>query len=236
MEVDDVVNNGYDGTFVLEVKEGLCNRLRALFSYYKYCELNNKKLIVIWKPDIHCHGSYKKYFKSIKGITVLGNNNAKYKINSKTCGYHPHFNPENNNYLNLYEKFDILDSIRVKVVKILSIYKYNFIAVHIRRTDHITLAKKNNRYTDDNQFIRFINENKNYNLYIATDCEKTQNKFYKLYKDRIKHINIIKQNNNHRQTTIENALIDLYLCKNATKFKGSDYSSFSEFIKQLRNR
>ena len=32
----------------------------------------------------------------------------------------------------------------------------NYISVHIRRTDHISLAKKNNKYTTDQDFITFL--------------------------------------------------------------------------------
>ena len=58
-------------TFVLETKAGLCNRLRAVFSYYKSLENTNTKMIVIWKPDIHCPGYFLDYFKPVPGITFL---------------------------------------------------------------------------------------------------------------------------------------------------------------------
>jgi len=56
-----------------------------------------------------------------------------------------------------------------------------YIAVHIRRTDHSKLAKKNNSFTNDKQFMTFINNNKGLYLYLATDNRKTQNIFYKKY-------------------------------------------------------
>lgn len=236
LEEQDIEKKINKNVFILQVSAGLCNRLRAMFSYYQYCKSVNQKLVVIWIPDIQCPGNYKNYFKKINDIIVLDNNNAKHIINCKTCGYHPNYNIKNNPILNLYKDLDIIEPIRKKVKHILSLYRYNLIAVHIRRTDHIGLAKKNNRFTDDNQFVSFINHYNNYNLYIATDCKDTQKKFYKLYKNRIKYIKFIDNNNNHRKTSIEDALIDIYVCKNAHIFKGSDYSSFSSFIEQLRTK
>ena len=56
----------------------------------------------------------------------------------------------------------------------------NYISAHIRRTDHINLAKKHNCYTDDDEFINFLDKS-NKNIYIATDNETTYNKFKQKY-------------------------------------------------------
>ncbi len=106
-----------------------------------------------------------------------------------------------------------------------------YISVHIRRTDHILLAKEYNRFTTDEDFINFINQNDNYNLYLATDNFETQQKFYELFKKKIKFINFINKNNNNlRKTSLNYAVIDLYMCIYSYKFMGSGFSSFTDYI------
>ena len=38
----------------------------------------------------------------------------------------------------------------------ISILNGNYIAVHIRRTDHVRLAQQNGKYTTDDEFYKFI--------------------------------------------------------------------------------
>jgi len=111
----------------------------------------------------------------------------------------------------------------------------NYISVHIRRTDHIQLAKYNNRYTDDEEFINFLDKSdNNKNIYIATDNKITYNKFKKKYQNRIK-IDYHKTNNNSlRKTSLQDAIIDIYICVYSDDFMGSGWSSFSRVIKSLR--
>ena len=138
-----------------------------------------------------------------------------------------------------------MKSIIINKCKILN---NNYISVHIRRTDHIFIAKKNNCYTDDVDFFTFIDKetetkrdteketnSKTTNLYIATDNKDTFNIFKNKYKDLIK---IEYHNTNeyaHRHTTLQDAIIDLYMCVYSKKFKGSGWSSFTDTIFQLRD-
>ena len=52
----------------IKVTGGLCNRLRALFSYYKKSCADKTTLFVIWVPDKFCNGYFLDYFKSIKNV------------------------------------------------------------------------------------------------------------------------------------------------------------------------
>ena len=56
------------------------------------------------------------------------------------------------------------------------------------------------------------------NLYIATDNRTTQQLFFNKYKDRIKVIKLITNNNKARQTSLKTAIIDLYMCAHSSKF------------------
>lgn len=88
--------------------------------------------------------------------------------------------------------------------------------------------------TKDEEYIDFLNKNKDYNIYIATDNIHTQNKFLKLYPKRIKYIKKISDSKSQRKTNLEDALTDIFICSFSNKFKGTYYSSFSEFIELMR--
>jgi hypothetical protein len=96
------------------------------------------------------------------------------------------------------------------------------------------MAKIVNAYTDDQEFISFMNQYKDLHIYLATDNLGTQTAFYDMYKDRIKSIEFIKPSNNLRQTDLKQAVKDLFLCIKANEFKGSGYSSFTELIIAIR--
>ena len=49
------------------------------------------------------------------------------------------------------------------------------------------------------------------------------------------HNQVTNQLNHFRQTTLEDSIIDLYMCVYAAKFKGSGWSSYSEMIDVLRS-
>ena len=109
-----------------------------------------------------------------------------------------------------------------------------YYSIHIRRTDHIDLAKSRNKFTTDKEFHTFINKNKNKNFYIATDDPKTYNAFKNRHKKNIKFKYHETNDSEFRKTSMRDAIIDIYMCVYADKFIGSGYSSFSNLIKSLR--
>lgn len=218
---------------VVKPKGGLCNYLRTIFSYYKKAQKKKEKLVVIWKIRPQCPGFFLEYFKPIKGIIFYKSNHRNLKIDYSGRYTLPRFNP---NKMNLYRSLKINNNIQKIVKNNRNLLKNNYIAVHIRRTDHIKLAKRNKKYTSNHDFFKFIEKNKNKNLYIATDNEQTQRLFYNRYKNRVKILNKINDNNNRRQTSLKIAIIDLYTCVYANNFLGSGFSSFSKTIYNLRRQ
>ena len=59
---------------------------------------------------------------------------------------------------------------------------------------------------------------------------ETQKKFQKLYKDRLVVYENIIDKDDLRKTNIEHSIIDLFICGCSKKFKGSYYSSYTNFI------
>ena len=134
----------------------------------------------------------------------------------------------------------IVDIIKNKIEEMISNSRddKSYMAVHIRRTDHISYALQYGHFTTDQEFIDFIKNNNDVysSLYIATDNVETHNKFNEMFHDKY-HINkfIDFDKDVCRQTSLLDSIIDIYMCINADVFKGSVLSSFSELIDHMRH-
>jgi hypothetical protein len=214
--------------FIVKPDGGLCNYLRVIFSYLKYCKRENKTLGVIWEITRDCPGFFLDYFEPLDGVVFFKDSRLRADIYGNR--WHQDYDPYE---MFIYDGLKLLPKIQEKIKATTSKLE-NYIAVHIRRTDHVTLAKAEEHYTDDNEFINFVNQYPEFNIYIATDNRETQDQFYALYKDRIKVIDFIRPSLKLRQTTLEEAILDMFICIGASHFKGSGWSSFSATIEQYR--
>jgi len=237
---------------IIKMRSGLCNRLRYIIPYMSLINESNNvksKIIIIWSSDEHCNGFYLDYFQPIDNVTFVTNQEVIQDfINMNNNNINFITNTVDKKILNFNEKLNIFDKQFFKLNDI--IYKEikdiikkkllnKYIAVHIRRTDldnHLKVKKIYDKRTKNKDFIKFIDNNKKYNLFIATDNIETQKLLMNKYEDRIKYIKIIYHDKNiRRQTELKDAVIDLFLCICSNKFKGTFYSSFSDFIKRVRN-
>ena len=219
--------------YVIKPSGGLCNYLRVIFSYYQYAQKINKKLVVIWTVTRFCNGFFLDYFEPVENIEFIkyGKNFhadiKKYKISYCGPTWHKDY-PPNEYYI--YDKLILLPSMQKIINERINILNNNYISVHVRHTD---LNNNNN----DDEYYSFINNELNdvsTNLYIASDNKNSYNKFKNDFKDRIK-FNYHHKINGLRQTSLKDAIIDLYMCINSNKFKGTYFSSFSDFIIHVRN-
>jgi hypothetical protein len=209
---------------------GLGNKLRVVFSYWEYAKPNNKKLTVIWKEDQACPGFFLDYFEPVDGITFLTYNSENLKLDYYGSEWHPDFNPyEKFIYSDLKLQSILQDRVNEKV-KILE----HFIAIQVRRTDHEKLAKKYNSFTTDEDFCKFIDDNPKGNLFITADNKKSFDFFREKYPDRVKLKYPKNDPTKLRHTSLEDSIIDMFICTHATAFKKSDWSSFGGTILQLR--
>jgi len=208
---------------------GMCNRLRFLFSYRKLAKKNNKQLIVIWEKTDDCPGFFLDYFEPLDGVIFKKKDKGKFEIDYVGFTIHNSYPPN-------YKKLKLLPFMQDIIQKKIRLLNKNYIACHIRRTDHIELAKQSSYYTNDNDFLHFIQKelqepNTEQNVYIATDTKETYDKFNDFNKIKIPYHEVI---NGLRQTSLQDSIIDLYMCVYANKFMGSHYSSFSYLIEDLR--
>jgi hypothetical protein len=210
---------------------GLCNRLRCMFSYLKKARTENKKLTVIWDPCIACNGYFQDIFQPIPDVTMLKKNSG-CEVNYSGIYVHPEHNLSNIDLKDL----QLLPHIKEKVHQICSKIK-PYIAIHVRRTDHVKYINKikGDQPTSDQHFFDFIDLHPQYNVYLATDNSSTQKMFAKRYPGRIFWNIGIQNSKKCRQTSLVDAAIDIFVCKDAAFFRGSNYSSFSGIIAILGN-
>jgi hypothetical protein len=175
-----------------------------------------------------CPGYFLDYFEPIPHVSFKKQIDKDVKIDYKGYSVMKNFQPK-------YDKLKLKSYIKKIIFDKVDILNKNYISVHIRRTDHIKLAKKNNRYTTDDEFIDFLDKSdNNKNIYIASDNEITYNKFKKKYQNRIKFDYHKTNKSAIRQTSLQDAIIDIYMCVYSDDFMGSGWSSFSDLIKMLR--
>lgn len=237
---------------IINSRCGLCNRLRFMLQFFKILKekkiIHKKSIYVIWPIDEMCNGFYLDYFQNIKDNIIFLKNEKDLEnyIRAKKLKKIKKINDINykfilskdKNYLQ-YKFFKINRKLYDKIKNIIKKMNNRYISVHVRRTDldkHLLGYRKelNHKRTSDEEFFKFVRKYKDYSLYIATDNYETQELFIKKFKKKIKYIKIIKNVKDRRKTNLEDAIIDLFVCSCGHKFKGTFFSSFSDFIKLIR--
>ena len=208
---------------IVEPTGGLCNRLRVVFSYIGLSAKESKVLEVVWRKNRDCDGFFLDFFEDVPGAVFVDSPSG--DIFYKGC--YPLGVPD---YGNLRLRPTMEKRVRERIDSIGGKY----LAAHIRRTDHVELAKSKGLFTGDEVFADFFEKNEG-KIFIATDNPETQAKFKNIYKDRLFIFSHIEESADHRMTSLEDAVLDIYTCANSSEFIGTRYSSFSDFIKILRS-
>lgn len=220
-------------TLVIMPEGGLCNMLRVVFSWYAKAKKERRELIVCWAISDACPGFFLDYFEPIHGIIFIKGYNSSVKYDYQGCSVLEEFNHPSI-YIPLIPKQNIQARIKSNIAN-LSSSGASFVAIHARRTDHIKDAIANNKFTSDATLFEFLDKQlPSVNIYLATDNLGTQELFKARYGARIKVNKWIIPRRALRQTTLEDAIIDIYTCVAANFFLGSGWSSFSDLINNLR--
>ena len=219
---------------VIKPVGGLSNYLRVVLSWYSYARSINSKLVVIWRVTSACNGFFLDFFKPVKHIVFLPKNIYKYKIDYTGYGDNITHGPVPNIKYNRILKLRY--TIKKSILKRRTKLKHNYNSVHIRRTDLCKWAKKRNAVlTPDDDFNRFIDDNIDKYVYIATDSVTKYKQFQKKYKKNIKFKYHTNNPNKLRKTSLRDAIIDIYMCVYSDKFMGTNASSFSQLIQSIRD-
>lgn len=218
-EYENYVNEPY---ITIYASMGLSNKLEVIFSYLSKAKKEGKKLRIIWLKEDHCPDDFNNLFEPIPDVEVIYSDEKHdystfLRLNSdfETEKLVKYLKPKQ------YIQKDI-DTMMAKLQE----DNKDYISCHIRRTDGLEPSP-------DSDFINFINKHpKNLKIYIATDCRDTQEKYIKMYKDRIVYKRIPK-NNNFRQTPLTDAVVDMFVAAGAKYFKRS-YGTYSNMIINIR--
>lgn len=205
---------------------GLCNCLRVLLSWKQKAESEGRKLNVYWTITVACNGRFSKYFEPLSNVQIFEWEPSP----DRTIDY---------NGFNACGPFDAKSlQLQPRLQQQVDAFKLQlgeYDAIHVRRTDLTPAAVRDGNYIDDSAFFTFI-ESSERPVYLATDNRETQRIYKEKFGDKISFIYEIPASrvNVLRQTPLEYAIMDLYMCAGARKFMGTMGSSFSEFIDAMR--
>lgn len=238
-------------------QHGLCNRLSWICGFYSYNRamshrcLNKECMCYIkWSPAPACNGHFLEIFKLLPHSKFVKDDNEVPSGIKRYTGQH--------SIPNVYSKILKVDIITPEVecgifgllrfndeVRKIShefINKYfnknNTIGLHVRRTDHIGLAKGHGNYTNDKYFFKVIeNEIKKdpeVVFFLSTDNRNTQEMYLNKYpKNVVVYKKIEKLKNSFRHTSLFDTGIDMSLLTYCKRVEGSFHSSFSRIAVML---
>jgi hypothetical protein len=212
----------------------------------------NKECIcyIKWIPARACNGQFLEIFKLLPNSKFVKDDNEVPKGIKRYSGQH--------SVPNVYSKilkvniitpeveceiFGLLrfnDEIKKICHEFINKYfnKNNTIGLHVRRTDHIGLAKGKGNYTNDNYFFKVIdNEIKTDSgvvFFLSTDNRNTQEMYLNKYpKNVVVYKKIEKLENSFRHTSLFDTGIDMSLLTYCKRVEGSFHSSFSRIAVML---
>jgi hypothetical protein len=217
---------------------GLSNRIRTILGFLEVCNFYKKKLNVIWIKDNTCNGVFLDYFKPINNVKFIEQpDRIDYKgqstIEKITSYYKVKYNISE-----LYSNIKLNDILENKInnyVKKCNIE--NLAGIHVRRTDYTGnfIGKLINGSNSDFDFFDYIEKYSiNDNFFLATDNKETQDIYKNKYGNKVLYYKKIKDSDKLRKTSLENAIIDIYILSYCKRIKGTYNSSFTEFAKNLK--
>lgn len=219
---------------------GLSNRIRTILGFLYLCNIKNKKLNIIWLQDNTCNGNFLDYFQPIDNVNFLNEiiEPVHFTGQSTIENILKHYNLSIPLTSILYSNIKLKNDIEIKVQNFLSLNNiHNLIGVHVRRTDYTGnfIGKILNGSNDDNEFFDYIDKYSNgMPFFIATDNKETQNIYRNKYGKRAIFYSNIKDSKNLRKTSLENAIIDIFILSYCKKIKGTYNSSFTDFARLLK--
>ena len=214
--------------FVIQPLGGLCNNLRVLLSCVDYCNRMNLKLLCVW-DSWQNNVDFNDFFQPIDNVDFT----CSYEgyINYRSCYAMDRFGKEiiSSDFTTDTARLILKPEIK-KLINDLPITKKPFVSCHVRRGDHKKVYRNLSYYfkSIDNLSYDFI--------HLCTDDPHIQDEFSDRYKNKVWYYNkITKTNHLSRDTSPVSTIIDLFLPLQAKDFIGTEGSTFSSFIKKIRN-
>lgn len=238
-------------------QHGLCNRLSWVCGFYSYNRAMshrcpNKECIcyIKWIPARACNGHFLEIFNPFPHSKFVTNDNEVPIEIKRYSGQH--------SVPNVYSKILKVDIITPEIeCKIFGLLRFNdevrkishefvdkyfnknnTIGLHVRRTDHIGLAKGKGNYTNDDYFFKVIEDeikkDSGVVFLLSTDNRNTQEMYLNKYPNNIVvYKKIEKLENSFRHTSLFDTGIDISLLTYCKRVEGSFHSSFSRIAVML---
>ena len=231
----------------LDLRDGLCNRLRAIASLYCYLQDNNikKKVKVLWFQNQYLNCPFEELLYPINGFEIenvkIGKKNitplniiVKRFLAGQTSRIvekiEDIYFEKKKIYIRtcsqLYENTSY-EMIQFKVNEALIFARRNNIGLHIRRTDNKISIAESPMELFVSKIEQEIALDSTVRFYLVTDDEYIKKELLKAYGK-----NIICQKNmdlsRESEDGIKGAAVDLLNLANCKKIYGSYWSSFSE--------
>jgi hypothetical protein len=207
---------------------GLCNRLRVIVSYLLVARAQRKKLTVYWVPHQACPALFRDLFVMPVATDLIVKEIAEVPWGTTTtCYRHPEAPPEREWIPTVMEVLVPLPAIQGRIDILLGRMGPEFTAVHIRRTDH------NSNYDKDVEYATFCGSGEG-PVYAAADNPRSLATLKRSLVDRLVYGGKFAATG-IRLTAVADAVVDLWVCARSTRFKGTYYSSFSDWIEMMRH-
>jgi hypothetical protein len=204
---------------------GLCNRLRVIGSYLSVARSLNKTLTVWWNTTVDCPARFSDLFCTPPTDLIMVEDKDRPRDVEKTCIVYPDSTEDTWSSIAI-EVLRPLPAIQARIDAILARLGPEFSAVHIRRTDH------NARYDEDAVYVAFAAAAAN-PCFCAADNPRSVVTLKRALGDRLVYGGSFRVTG-IRMTGLADALVDLWVSSHATRFRGTYYSSFSDWIEMMR--
>lgn len=228
-------------------QHGLCNRLSWLCGFYAHnknttCPNYPCTVYVKWTPNNECNGHFLEIFsappnvKFVRDASEVPSGIKKYAGQYSVPMVFKRYYAESISHSQECEAFGILqfkneiEQFAEDFMK--KHFSENTIGFHVRRTDHVGLAKSHGNFTSDEFFFKLmkneINKDPKVKFFLAADNRDTQESFLKRFPNRTIIIKKIeKLNNSLRHTTLFDTGLDMCLLTHCKRVEGTFHSSFS---------
>lgn len=219
-----------EGPFVLEVKFGLCNRLRVLFSAIHSIRAKLGHCICVWVPDEQCPGTFTSCFEPVRGVSFVESAEE-----AKTLS--PHF--ASCTFVStvlLWEEMIPVLPIRREISRLSGRFGV-FNACHVRRTDLPGFKGKSRDELErvDSELARDLCDKMPQPWFLATDNLCSQRAFRTAMGDRVFWYQDVAEGSSAlRHTDLFHTVVDLFVCVLGQHFHPTVGSSFSQVANLMR--
>ena len=204
---------------------GLCNRLRVIGSRLVAARAAGQTLTVWWFVHPACPALFGDLFEAPPANLIVRDGEVGPRDVETTCSVlagadEAVWGPV------ILAALRPLPAIQERIDRLVALAGPDFTAVHIRRTDH------NTRYEEDSAYVDFA-ANHDGKVYVSADNPRSIATVKRALGDRVVYGADFRQTG-IRLTDVADAVVDIWVAGKAARFKGTFYSSFSEWIEMIR--